>query len=147
MVKAMSPSSQEEIEEMKEIPYQNAVGSLMYASIGTCPNITHAVNWASHFAINPGKQHWIAVKRILRYLKGTSSLKLEFIKAKDSSLKLFCDANWGSDEDVRPSYTGYLFVLAGTAVSWASRKQPTFAHSTTEVQYMALQKHQRKHYG
>ncbi|XP_063802650.1 uncharacterized protein LOC134979979 [Pseudophryne corroboree] len=107
----------------------------MYANIGTHPDITHAVSWASQFAINPGKQHWIAVKRILRYLKGTSSLKLGFTKSKDSSLKVFCDADWGSDEDDNHSY---LFVLAGVAVSWASRKQPTVALSTTEAEYMAL---------
>ncbi|XP_063800294.1 uncharacterized protein LOC134968723 [Pseudophryne corroboree] len=138
MVKATSPNSQEEIEEMKEIRYQNAIGSLMYASIGTRPDITHAVSRASLLAINPGGQHWIAVKRISRYLKGTSSLKLGFTKSKDSSLKVFCDADGGSDEDDRRSYTGYLFVLAGAAVSWASRKQSTVALSTAEAEYMAL---------
>ncbi|XP_063786122.1 uncharacterized protein LOC134934673 [Pseudophryne corroboree] len=117
MVKAMSPSSQGEIEEMQEVPYQNAVVHLMYASNRTRPDITHAVNRACQFANNHGRQHWIAVKRILRYLKGTSSLKLRFTKSKDTSLKVFCDADWRSDEDDRCSYTAYLFALAGTAVS------------------------------
>lgn len=138
MTKTMSPSSQGEIEEMRDIPYQSAVGSLMYASIGTRPDITHAVSRASQFAIDPGRQHWIAVKRILRYLKGTSSLKLKFSKSENSNLKVFCDADRGSDEDDQCSYTGYLFALAGAAVGWASRKQPTVALSTTEAEYMAL---------
>ncbi|XP_063811755.1 uncharacterized protein LOC135049802 [Pseudophryne corroboree] len=123
---------------MQEIPYQNAVGSLMNANIGTRPDITHAVSRASQFANNPGRQHWIAVKRILRYLKDTSSLKLRFTKSKDTSLNVFWDADWGSDEDDRRSYTGYLFALAGTAISWASRKQPTVALSTTEAEYKVL---------
>ncbi|XP_063781316.1 uncharacterized protein LOC134929663 [Pseudophryne corroboree] len=121
MVKAMSPSSKRKIEEIQEIPYRNPIGSLMYASIGTRPDITHAVSRASQFANNPGRQHRIDVKRILRYLKGASSLKLIFTRSSDTSLKLFCDADWGSDEDDRHSYTGYLFALAGTAVNWASR--------------------------
>ncbi|XP_063781232.1 uncharacterized protein LOC134929571 [Pseudophryne corroboree] len=127
MVKAMSPSSKREIEEMQEIPYQNAIGSLIYASIGTRPDITYAECWASQFANNPGRQHWIAVKRILRYLKGTSSLKLKFTGSSDTSLKVYCDADWGSDEDDRRSYIGYLFSLAGAAVNWAP-----------EAEYMAL---------
>ncbi|XP_063781305.1 uncharacterized protein LOC134929653 [Pseudophryne corroboree] len=134
MVNAMSPTSQEEIEEMREIPYQNAVDSLMYASIGTRPDITHALSRASQFAINPGRQHWIAVKRILRYLKGTKSLKLMFSKSKFTTLEVFCDADWESDEDDYRSYTGYLFISAGAAVSWFSRKQPTFVLSTTEAE-------------
>ncbi|XP_063775458.1 uncharacterized protein LOC134910998 [Pseudophryne corroboree] len=138
MVKAMSPTSQEEIEGMREVPYQNAVGSLMYASIGPRPDITHAVSRASQFAINPGRQHRIAVKIILRYLKGTSSLKLMFTNIKDMTLEVFCYAYWGSDEDDCHSYMRNLFILADPAVSWVSRKQPTVALSTTEVEYMAL---------
>ncbi|XP_063812927.1 uncharacterized protein LOC135050379 [Pseudophryne corroboree] len=134
----MSPTSQEEIEEMREVPYQNAVSSLMYASIGSHPNITHAVSRASQFAINPGRQHWIAVKRILRYLKGTSSLKLVFTKSKGMTFEVFCDAKWVSDEDNCHSYMGYLFILSGAAISRARRKQPTVALSTTEAEYMAL---------
>ncbi|XP_063786070.1 uncharacterized protein LOC134934598 [Pseudophryne corroboree] len=122
----MSPTTQAEIEEMREVSYPNAVGSLMYASIGTCPH-THVVSRASQFAINPGRQQWIAVKRILRYLKGTSSLKLVFTKSKGTTFKVFCDADWGSDEYERRSYMGYLFVLAGAAIIWVSRKQPTVA--------------------
>ncbi|XP_063820455.1 uncharacterized protein LOC135065773 [Pseudophryne corroboree] len=110
----------------------------MYTSIGARPDITHAVSQACQFANNHVRQQWIAVKRILRYLKGTSSLKLRFIKSKDTSLKVFCDADWGSDEDDTLSYTGYLFALAGAAVSWASRKQPTVALSTTEADNKAL---------
>ncbi|XP_063786074.1 uncharacterized protein LOC134934606 [Pseudophryne corroboree] len=145
MVKAMSPSSKGEIEEIQEIAFQNAIDSLMYASIGTRPDITHAVSQASQFTINPGRQHWI--KRILRYLKGTSSLKLRFTRSTDTSLKVFCDAEWGSDEDDRCSYTRYLFALAGAAVNWASRKQPTDALSTTEAEYMRSQTLQKKSFG
>ncbi|XP_063786024.1 uncharacterized protein LOC134934530 [Pseudophryne corroboree] len=116
----------------------------MYASIGTPPDITHAVSRASQFAINLGRQHRNAVKIILRYLRGTSSLKLVFTKSKGTTLEVFCDADWGSYEDDRRSYTGYLFLLAGAAVSWVSRKQPTVVLSTTEARH--LQKLQKKLY-
>ncbi|XP_063781257.1 uncharacterized protein LOC134929600 [Pseudophryne corroboree] len=120
----------------------------MYDSIGTHLDITHAVSQASQFAINSGRQHWIAAKIILKYLNGTSSLTLMFTKSKGMTLKVFCDAYWGSDEDDHHSYMEYLLVLAGAAVSWASRKQPTtVALSTTEVEYMALTETAKKHYG
>ena len=54
-----------------DIPYRNAVGSLMYIMLGTRPDISYAVGIVSKFLDMPGEQHWIAVKRILRYLKGT----------------------------------------------------------------------------
>ena len=73
------PSSDEERDEMKKAPYASAVGSLMYAMVCTRPDIAHAVGVVSRFLSNPGKEHWSAVKWILRYLKGTSSFSLCYI--------------------------------------------------------------------
>ena len=69
--KSSYPSSKKEIEEMEAIPYSSAVGSLMYAMVCTRPDIAHAVGVVSRFLSNLGKEHWEAVKWILRYLKGT----------------------------------------------------------------------------
>ncbi len=71
--KEQCPSTEEEKKEMESIPFRSAVGSIAYASLSTRPDITHAVNEISQFLNNPGKQHWAAVKRILRYLRGTKS--------------------------------------------------------------------------
>ena len=72
------PSSDKEKEEMSRVPYASAVGSLMYAMVCTRPDIAHAVGVVSRFLSNPGKEHWAAVKWILRYLRGTSRICLCF---------------------------------------------------------------------
>nr|GEY10698.1 retrovirus-related Pol polyprotein from transposon TNT 1-94 [Tanacetum cinerariifolium] len=70
----MSPSSEEERMEMSRVPYASAVGSLMFAMICTRPDIAHAVGVVSRYMAEPGREHWEAVKRILRYIKGTSDV-------------------------------------------------------------------------
>ena len=75
---SMSPSSEAERIEMSRVPYASAVGSLMYAMICTRPDIAQAVGVVSRFMANPGREHWNTVKRILRYVKGTSDVALCF---------------------------------------------------------------------
>jgi transposase InsO family protein len=138
LTRDMSPQNPEEVEEMKEIPYQNAVGSLVYAMISTRADISYPVGVVSQYMANPGPQHWIAVKRILRYLQGTSNHVLQY-GGSPLSLQVigYCDADYAGDIDTRRSTTGYTFLLAGGAISWNSKKQPTVALSTTEAEYMA----------
>ena len=73
---SMSPSNKAEGMEMSRVPYASAVGSLMFAIVCTRPNIAQAVGAVSRYMGNPGKEHWSAVKRILRYVKGTSNVAL-----------------------------------------------------------------------
>lgn len=134
----MSPRNDVERAEMNNVPYQEAIGSIMYAAQVTRPDVCFAVNAVSRFMQNPGKAHWIAVKRILRYLKGTANAKLVFSKSGDSNLIGYCDADWAGDVDKRRSTTGYVYLYHGAAISWNSRKQPTVAISTTEAEYMSL---------
>ncbi|KAK3034061.1 hypothetical protein RJ639_034286 [Escallonia herrerae] len=70
--KELSPNNREDEEYMAQVPYTSAVGSLMYAMVSTRPDIAHAVGVVNRFMTNPGKEHWQAVKWILRYLRGTS---------------------------------------------------------------------------
>lgn len=65
------PTSEEEQQVMKKVPYANATGCLMYAMVCTRPDIAQAISVVSRYMANPGKQHWDAVKWILRYLKGS----------------------------------------------------------------------------
>nr|GEU91101.1 retrovirus-related Pol polyprotein from transposon TNT 1-94 [Tanacetum cinerariifolium] len=74
----MSPSSEKEKMEMSRVPYASAVGSLMLVMICTRPDIAHAVGVVSRYMAKPGRGHWKAVKRILRYFKGTSDVALCF---------------------------------------------------------------------
>lgn len=134
----MSPSSESDREEMKKIPYQEAVGSLLYAAQVSRPDIQYAVNMVSRFNHNPGKAHWMAVKRIMRYLNGTRDMKLCYQRDEKEDLHGFCDADWAGDVSDRRSVTGYVFLLQGSAITWNSKKQPTVALSTTEAEYMAM---------
>ena len=127
-----SPSNEQEKEYMQKVPYASAVGSLMYAMVCTRPDIAHAVGTVSRFLSNPGKEHWNAVKWILRYLRGTSSLKLCFGTEK-SMLCGYTDSDMAGDIDSRKSTSGYLITLAGGAVAWQSRLQKCIALSTTEA--------------
>lgn len=92
----------------------------------------------SSFCEDPGEAHWIAAKRILRYLEGTKTWKLTYAKNTADQLQAYTDADWGNDVDTRRSTSGYVFLKNGGAVAWSSRKQPTVALSTTEAEYMAL---------
>lgn len=65
------PTSPEEIKKMFHYPYANTIGKLMYAVVCTRPNIAYAVGYLDRYQSNPGIAHWKAIKRILRYLKGT----------------------------------------------------------------------------
>jgi hypothetical protein len=136
----MSPQTTQEIKEMQHIPYQNAVGSLMYLVTATRPDLAHSVGEVSRFNQNPGKEHWAAVKRILRYLKGTSQLGIlyEYNSQKENEFCGYSDADWGGDIDGRRSTSGYLFQYSNGPISWKSQKQRTVALSSTEAEYIAL---------
>ena len=86
--------------------------------------------------VNPGKDHWEAVKWIFRYLRGSSKLCLTFGDSKPI-LEGYVDADWAGDLDGRKSTSGYLFTFVGGAVSWQSRLQKCVALSTTEAEYIA----------
>ena len=117
---------------------QSTVGSLLYLSTRTRPDITFAVNNIARFSSNPTAQHWTAVKRIFRYLKGTIHLGL--LNERNGLKKLigYSDADWGGDCNDHISTSGYLFLVGGIAVSCRSNKQTCVALSTAEAEYMAL---------
>ncbi|XP_055632530.1 uncharacterized protein LOC129773007 [Toxorhynchites rutilus septentrionalis] len=123
---------------MLNVPYRELVGGLQYLAQCTRPDISYAVNAVSSFSNNPGESHWVATKRILRYLKGTMAQKLVCRKQEKAMFEGFSDAVWGNDPVSRRSVTGYLFQFGGGSVSWSCRRQPTVALSTTEAEYMAL---------
>ena len=136
----MCPSSNDEIQFMANIPYANAVGSLMYAMVCTRPDISHAVSMVSRYMHAPGKEHWNAVKWILRYLLGTIDVGLEFVRDMNNNHLCvgYVDSDYAGDLDKRRSTTGYVFTLAGGPICWRSILQSTVALSTTEAEYMAV---------
>lgn len=108
-----------------------------YLAIGTRPDIGHAVNYLSQFCNKHSKVHWVAGKRILRYIANTGSLGL-FYKKTGKQLIGYVDADWRNCIIDRRSYTVLAFILAGAAISWGSGKQRTVAVSSTEAKYMGL---------
>ncbi|RDY14466.1 hypothetical protein CR513_00466, partial [Mucuna pruriens] len=100
--KSQCPKNEEEREEMNKVPYSSAVGSLMYAMVCTRPDIGYAVGVVSRFLSDPGKEHWEAVKWILRYLRGTAKRSLCF---GNENLKLigYSDSDMAGDVDSRKS--------------------------------------------
>lgn len=117
--------------------YQSLIGSLNYISLTTRPDISHSVIKLSQYNTNPHKEHLAAAKHLLRYLSNTINLKLIYRKS-DAELMGYADADWGGDCSDRRSFTGFVFMLAGSAFSWECKKQPTVALSSTEAEYMAL---------
>ena len=134
---SMVPATESEKKTMANIPYREAVGSLMYLMMCTRPDIASAVQFVSRFSSNPAPQHWEAVKQIFRYIRKTMSLQLTFKKQGVVNLTCFSDSDWESCEDTRRSNSGYIFLLGGAAVSWCSRKQRSVALSSCEAEYVA----------
>ena len=112
----MCPKTPREKEQMEKVPYSSAVGSLMYAMMCTRPDIYFVVGMVSRYQSNPGQTHWKAVKRILRYLKGTADYSLCY-QGNDLHLMGYTDADWGGDLDERKSTSGYVFLLNNGAIS------------------------------
>ena len=131
------PTSDKDKADMSRVPYASAVGSLMYAMVCTRPDIAHSVGVVSRFLSNPGKEHWEAVKWILRYLRGTSRVCLCF-GSSEPLLVGYTDSDMASDVDSRKSVSGFLMTFAGGAVSWQSKLQKCVALSTTEAEYIAI---------
>ena len=118
--------------------FQQMIGSLLYVQIGTRPDISFAVSRLAQYASNPSPDHIRLAKYVLRYLKGTSDLKLVYNGQPRNGLYGYSDSSWGDDPDDRHSTAGYVFLLSDAAISWCSRKQRTTAQSTTEAEYMSL---------
>ena len=121
--------------------FQSAIGRLMYLSLCTRPDIAYAIGNLVKFCAKPTKVHWTALKRVLRYLKGTTNHGILYQRQEttpESELIGFADADWAGDVTDRRSTSGYVFCLSGGAISWRSKKQDCVALSTAEAEYVAL---------
>jgi len=103
------------------LPYREAVGSLMYLMVRTRPDLAFAIGKLSRFVSCYGKEHWAAIKHVLRYVKGSMDKGLVFDKNSSCVLRGFSDADWAGDHETRRSTTGFTFIFGGAAVSWGSK--------------------------
>jgi hypothetical protein len=130
LTKEMCPKTQEEIEYMSRVPYSSTIGSLMYAMVCTRPDIAHAVGVVRRYMNNLGKEHWQAIKWILRYLRGTANNALCF-GGSETVLQGYVDSDMAGDKYSRRITTRYVFTIGGTIVSWISKLQKVVSLSKT----------------
>jgi hypothetical protein len=126
-------------ESINQLEYSRIIGSLMYITNCTRPDIAQAINKLSRFTSNPGADHWKAVVRVLKYLRYTQNYGLHYTRFP-TVLEGYSDANWISDTKDSKSTSGYVFKIGGAAVSWKSSKQTCLARSTMESEFIALDK-------
>ena len=147
------------------IPYKELLGALLWVSQGTRPDITYAVSQCAKFSQKPRLAHWGALKRVLRYLKGTMDYGIHYRRpgSRDQNTPLgsldlptgylssvsaseaagvvtvgYVDSDYANSIDDRRSVTGYINFIAEAPYTWQSKTQPSVALSTLEAEYMAL---------
>ncbi|XP_031266312.1 secreted RxLR effector protein 161-like [Pistacia vera] len=137
--KDMSPKTDQERQQMRNIPYASAVGSLMYVMLCIRLDIAYAISAASRYQSNPGEKHWLVVKTIFKYLRMTKDLILSY---GGSELKIqgYSNSDFQLDVDDRKSTSGFIFTCNRGAISWKSSKQSTTVDSTIEAEYIATSK-------
>ena len=119
-----------------ENKFKELVGSLLYLVTCTRPDIAHAVSVASRTS-EPTQAHWNALKRILRYLKGTRDIGIRFRWEKFPELVGYSDADYANDEKTRRSTSGYCIMYGGGTIAWRCQRQPIVTLSTTEAEYVS----------
>lgn len=118
---------------------RSVIGSIMYSMLCTRPDLCISVSILSRYQTCASQDLWQALKRVLRYIKGTLHLSLIFkCEDIDNIIVGYADADWAGDRTDRKSTTGYIFKLFGNPISWRSQKQSTVALSSTEAEYIAL---------
>jgi hypothetical protein len=132
--------SEKDQKEIEQFDYCGVVGSLMYASVLTRPDISYSVSVLTQYMQKPHKKHVIAAKRVLRYLRGTVDLGLTLGPGSTEGPELgpvFSDSDWAGDKQDRKSRTGFVIKVAGGVVDWGSHKQSVVALSSSEAEYVA----------
>lgn len=120
-----------------DVPYREAIGSLMYLMIGTRPDIAFAINLLSRYSNNPKLAHWKALKRVLQYVSETKNLGILYEGKDLPQLKCYVDSDYAACIDTRRSTCGFVISINGGSIIWKSTKQKTVATSTVEAEFTA----------
>jgi hypothetical protein len=124
--------------------YQKRLGSLMYAMLGTHPELAHLIAILSQHSTTPSLSHFAALNCIFRYLSGVSNIKLIY-RGKPDYLELsgYVDTDWANDINDRCSVGGHIFLLAGGAISWSTQRKRICKGNLTNLRrilYLSLAK-------
>jgi len=154
LTQADCPTTDEEKLDMANVPYTSLVGALMYAAIGTRPDISFAVGALSCFLSNPGRCHWNEAKQVLIYLKSTSHYAIWYssnmsppgrvigyshgmaMKPVESPIEGFSDSDWAGCVDTHQSTSGFVWIMNGGTICWRSKLQSIVALLSTEAEYV-----------
>nr|XP_020162983.2 uncharacterized mitochondrial protein AtMg00810-like [Aegilops tauschii subsp. strangulata] len=117
--------------------YRSIVGALQYLTL-TRPELQYAVQQVCLHMHAPRDAHWTAVKRILRYIRGTLDLGLSLQASSSMDLTAYSDADWAGCPDTRRSTSGYCIYLGPSLISWSSKRQPVVSRSSAEAEYRAV---------
>lgn len=117
--------------------YRSLAGALQYLTF-TRPDIAFAVQQICLYMHDPREPHLSALKRILRYLQGTTTLGLTMCRSSPTELVVYTDADWAGCPDTRRSTSGYAVFLRDNLVSWSSKRQHTVSRSSAEAEYRAV---------
>nr|GEY41148.1 hypothetical protein [Tanacetum cinerariifolium] len=120
-----------------QLEYLKAIGFLMYAMTSTRPDIAYDVGRLNRFTSNPSRQHWKAITRIFKYLRGTKDYGLSYV-GYPSALEGYSNASWINQVEDSSSTSGWVFLLGGGDISWASKKQTCITGSTMQYEFVAL---------
>nr|GEZ86925.1 zinc finger, CCHC-type [Tanacetum cinerariifolium] len=120
-----------------QLEYSRAIGYLMYAMTSTRPDIAYVIGRLSRFTSNPSRQHWKSITRVFKYLRGTKYYGLSYV-GYPSMLEGYSDASWINHVEDSSSTSGWVFLLRGDAISWASKKQTCITGSTMKSEFVAL---------
>ncbi|CAA7062104.1 unnamed protein product [Microthlaspi erraticum] len=136
MVPGSKLDMDEEGERVDETFYKQIIGSLMYITT-TRPDLQFSVSLLSRYMARPTQLHLQAVKRVLRYLRGTMDFGIWYKREGNGNLLVYIDSDFAGDVESRKSTSGYVFLMNDAAVAWLSKKQPIVTLSTTEAEYVA----------
>lgn len=123
---------------LADYSYRSAIGSLMHLANYTRPDIAFAVHYLARYQQKPEPIHFVMVKRIFRYLNGTSTCSLKFDKNSSTVLESYVDASYKDDPKTARSTTGYVIMYHGNLIGWRSRLQRIQVKSTTQAEYIAI---------
>ena len=138
--KSDCPDKGSQEQKMKNCNFRGMMGCLNYLTNTTRPDKTFAVTALSRYVQNPGREHWLQGKHILRYLKATKCRKLAYRKSEKLELTGFSDADWAGKLDDRKSSSGFCFFpnSESGAIGWSTKLQTTVATPTAEAEAMSL---------
>lgn len=117
--------------------YRSLAGALQYLTF-TRPDISYAVQQVCLFMHDPREPHFAALKRILRYIKGTISHGLQLNKSSTTDLVAYSDADWAGCPSTRRSTSGYCVFLGDSLIAWSAKRQQTVSRSSAEAEYRGV---------